>query len=296
MGEATGCLHVAVSAGICMVIGRYFAAVILLACMGGYSGTAHAIDCTAAVTEREKAVCQSDSLLAFDAMLNKAYRDELALEANPKEGDKDRNLRREQLAWIKAVDGCRADTACIRDHYAGRYVALRAYSDVRFAGMERLTGLADVLELWVSADPATGGVPQARRSDAGNTYLMAVPLSWGKPFPYYAVYFMQSGEKPERIVFPDLLVAPDMITEARSGKFSVEDMTITSGTVFQGLSFVGMDVVSEAMTGGAGSIWTYRRWHMDWTGAYGVKPSLKAYEIKNLRDGYTVKVLGTPDE
>lgn len=282
--------------GICMTIKRYITAVTFLCLPGGFSGTAHAIDCTVAVTEREKVVCQSDSLLAFDAMLNKAYRDELTLEANPKEGDKDRNLRREQLAWIKAADGCSADTACIRERYARRYVSLRAYSDLRFTGMEKLTGLADVLEPWVAADPATEGVPQAVRSKVGNTYLMAVPVSWAKPFPYYEVYFMQLGEKPERIVFPDLRVPQEMITEANSGKFAVEDLTVTSGAVFQGVSFVGMDVVSEAVTGGAGSEWTYRRWRVDWTGEYGISPSLKRYEIRNLRDGYTVKVIDMPDE
>tara|TARA_R110000787_G_scaffold26080_5_gene73064 strand:- start:3645 stop:4523 length:879 start_codon:yes stop_codon:yes gene_type:complete len=287
--QATG------SRAMCMAINRYILLPFFMCFLAGYSDAAHAIDCTTVATEREKAVCQSDGLLALDAMLNKAYGEALTLETNPREGDKDRNLRREQLAWIRAADGCNSDVPCIREVYASRYVALRAYSDPGFADMEGLTGLADVLETWAATDPSTGGVPLAVRSDAGDTYLIAVPVSWGKPYPYYEVYFMQRGKNPERITFPDLRVEQDMVKEAKSGKFAIEDLTVTTGAQFQSVSFVGRDVVSKAMTGGAGGEWIYRRWRMDWTGAYGVSPALTDYEIENVRDGFTVKVVGAPD-
>lgn len=281
---------------MCVTIGRYILLLLFIGVLAGHSGTAHAIDCTAAATQREKAVCQSNDLLALDAMLNKAYDEARALETNPREGDKDRNLRREQLAWIKAADRCNSDALCIREIYASRYMSLRAYSDSGFSDMEGLTGIADVLDIWASADPATGGVPLAVRSDEGNTYLVAVPVSWGKPFPYYEVYFMQRGKNPERITFPDLRVQQEMIKEANSGKFAIGDLAVTTGAQFQGVGFVGRDVVSKAMTSGAGGEWTYRRWRVDWTGTYGVRPTLTEYEIENVRDGFTIKVVGAPDE
>lgn len=279
-----------------MAIHRYILLLLSICFLARHSGTAHAIDCTAATSEREQAVCQSDRLVALDAMLNKAYDEARALETNPREGDKDRNLRREQLAWIKAADRCKSETPCIREIYASRYMSLRAYSDSGFADMEDLTGLADMLEMWASADPATGGVPLAVRSDAGDTYLVAVPVSWGKPLPYFEVYFMQRDKNPERITFPDLQVRPEMIKEANSGRFAIENLTVTTGDRFQDVTFAGRDVVSKAMTGGAGGEWTYRRWRMDWTGAYGVIPTLTEYEIENMRDGFTVKVIGAVDE
>lgn len=156
--------------------------------------------------------------------------------------------------------------------------------------MQNLMGLADVLELWVSANPKTRSVPIAARSEVGNTYLMAVPVRWSKPYPFYEVYFMQQGKKPEKIVFPDLRVPREMVTTANSGKFEASDLTVTSEAQFQEVSFVGLDVISRTMTGGAGSEWTHRRWRVDWTSALGVSPSLTKYTVENVQAGYSVDI------
>lgn len=279
-----------------MTISRYILFMLFMCILSGNSGAAYAIDCKSAATKREQAVCGSDRLLALDMMLNKAYREELSLETNPRYVNKDRNLRREQLAWIKVADKCRSDTPCIREAYARRYVSLRAYSDFRFMSMENLSGLADILEPWASADPVTGGVPLAARSKEENIYLLAVPVSFGKPLPFYEVYFMQPGQYPERLIFPDLLVPQEMIKESNSGKFAIEDLTVTSGTRFQGVSLIGLDVVSKTMSGGAGREWIQRRWRVNRTGADGVSPTLMEYAIENVRDGFTVKVVGLSGE
>ena len=275
-----------------MPIKHYRSLVMTLSLLAGLTTPAHAIDCVTASTEREKTVCQSDILLAFDAVLNTAYRDAQKLSANPVEADPDRDLRREQLEWIAAADECSTQTACIRGLYARRYAALRSYSDMRFDGLEKMAGLPDVLELWVSADPPTNGIPAVMRSDSSNRYLMKVPVSAGKPFPFYEMYVLQQDKGPEKISFPDLDVSAGMASENNDSPAPVSAPALTIGTQFQRVQVNGRDLTSDTMTGGAGSEWVHRQWHVDLDRVGDVRPVLTEYEIENVRGDYSVKIVG----
>lgn len=119
------------------------AALLVLACFPA----AHAagLECKAAATPTERAICADARLRQLDAALADAYAKALA--AAP---DLRTELRQQQREWLKTRDGCAAAAPCLAQHYKQRIAALSLPDK---ADMDALEALRQAVESLRKTDP-----------------------------------------------------------------------------------------------------------------------------------------------
>jgi uncharacterized protein len=83
------------------------------------------INCAAARTTDERAVCRSTALLQRDAEMATLFRVVKGLVGMGQRGA----LQDEQSDWIRTRRECGASVRCLRDHYDDRIAELDAYLD-----------------------------------------------------------------------------------------------------------------------------------------------------------------------
>jgi uncharacterized protein len=83
------------------------------------------INCAAARSADERAICRSTALIQRDAEMSTLYRVIRGLVAMGQRGA----LQYEQADWIRARRACGANFRCLRDHYDDRISELDAYLD-----------------------------------------------------------------------------------------------------------------------------------------------------------------------
>ncbi|WP_227317962.1 lysozyme inhibitor LprI family protein [Cedecea davisae] len=87
-------------------------ALILLVCLGFYSGNALAVNCQRAATPLENTICNNDNLHWLDATMTIIYRAMLIKSDAPA-------VHKEYLEWEKSLESCTSDSCIERAYYEG---------------------------------------------------------------------------------------------------------------------------------------------------------------------------------
>ena len=133
-----------------MSLKRHYSAAALLVLACAFEAGATGIDCKAAASAGERAICADDKLRRLDARLADAYAKALAESGTLGEGTRTA-LRRQQRTWLQQREPCGADAACLAAHYEQGIAALAMPDQADMAALEVLR---QAVETARRSDPA----------------------------------------------------------------------------------------------------------------------------------------------